>query len=358
MNDNSNDSRRSKAPWYVMCHLNPRQIEVLLRKECEGLFGKDGGERPSPFRFYIPFLYMPVAEDAEQAEYTNELRGDFHNFVFIQATASRVADIVTSEWNTKARLHLYYYRDHEGNSVVVQDEEVQRLMDTFRDQTLRFFIGQPVGEFAAGDSVILNMPAWAGQRGVIKEIRLRKGKLAMTISLNIFNSTKSINFTDLQTGDIAFEDPEKERLFSDNPVDRLEEEVVDILSHRVGHAAAAEVAQADATRLKRLSTIDKMYMEQDDADHARFLALRLITAVLRQDRRKKDSLQKEVERLLASTESPATADEAYLTTALFVATRQARYRDAVKAYRQAHPDSPDILRRYHSIVKKMKAKAG
>ena len=79
MNDNSNDSRRSKAPWYVMCHLNPRQIEVLLRKECEGLFGKDGGERPSPFRFYIPFLYMPVAEDAEQAEYTNELRGDFRS---------------------------------------------------------------------------------------------------------------------------------------------------------------------------------------------------------------------------------------------------------------------------------------
>lgn len=353
-NSNNQDTR----PWYIMCHLNPRQIEVLLKKECEGMFCR-GGERPSPFRFYIPFLYMPVAETPgapEASGYTDELRSDFHNFVFIQASGRRVDELVASEWNTAGRLHLYYYRDHEGNSVMASDDEVRRLMSTFRDQTLKFFIGQPVDEFSAGDSVILNIGSWSGQRGVIKDIRLRSGKLSMTISLNIFNSTKSINFTDLHTGDITFEDPAKGQLFTDAPVDRFEEEVIDILSHRLGHAA--DTVQADAARLKRLSAIDRMYMEETDPDHARFLSLRLITAVLRQNAKKKESLRKEVERLLSGTDSPATADEAYLMTALFIATRQARYRDAVKAYRQSHPDSPDILRRYHSIVKKMKAKSG
>ena len=43
-------------------------------------------------------------------------------------------------------------------------------------------------------------------------------------------------------------------------------------------------------------------------------------------------------------------------TALFIATRLAPYRDAVKRYRAAHPDSPDILRRYHTITKHLKAK--
>lgn len=43
-------------------------------------------------------------------------------------------------------------------------------------------------------------------------------------------------------------------------------------------------------------------------------------------------------------------------TALFVTTRQARWRDAVKEYRNSHPDCPDVLRRYHAIIKELKAK--
>ena len=352
MNDNSH---QSTAPWYVMCHLNPKQIEVMLRKERNGEFCKSG-EKPSPFKFYIPFLYMPVAETPNSSEYTKELRNDFHHFVFIQASGSRLDEIVTSDWNTKTRLHLYYYRDHEGRNVIVSDSEVRRLMSTFKDQTLKFFIGQPIDEFTAGDEVVLNINSWAGQKGVIKDIRLKKGKLTMTISMNIFSQTKSINFTDLKTGDITFEDPEKDRLFSGNPIDHMEEEVIDILSHKCGNTVSEEVIQADATRLKRLSSFDRIYMDDDDVDYARYLSLRLISAVLRQSKKREENFQKEVESHLAGKDHPTTADEAYLMMALFIATRLAKYRNAVKTYRTTHPDCPDILRRYHSIVKKLKSK--
>ena len=353
MNDNRNDNE----PWYVMCHLSPRQIENLLRKECDGFFAGEGGQS-APFRFYIPYLYMPVAETGTPgaSEYTNELRSDFHNFVFIQAPARRVDQLVASDWNTRSRLHLYYYRDHEGKNVVVPDGELRRLMSTFRDQTLKFFIGQPVDEFSAGDRVILNNGSWAGHEGVIRDVRLRKGRLTMTISMNIFNRTKSINFTDLHTGDVTFADPDKEKLFSGNPIDRFEEEAVDLLSRHFGKAVSSETARSDAARLRRLTTFDRLYMEEDDTERPRLLSLRLICAVLRQNRKRKAELQQEAERLLAGRAAPATDDDAYLMTALFIATRQARYRDAVKAYRNAHPDAPDILRRYHSIVKGIKAR--
>lgn len=361
MNDNSN---KSAEPWYVLCHLNPKQIENLLKRECEGEFARTG-KSPSPFKFYVPFLYMPVAESvpssddaSDSSEYTKELRNDFHNFVFIQATERRVSEIIASDWNASARLHLYYYRNHEGKNVVISDSEMRQLMNTFKDQNLKFFIGQPIDEFVAGDRVILNIASWAGQRGVVKDIRLKKGKLTMTISINIFNSTKSINFTDLKTGDITFEDAAKGKLFTGDPIARFEEEVIDLLSHKFGHSASKKMAQADATRLKRISAFDRMYMEEDDVDHARFLSLRLVSTVLRQNKKRKEALQQEVESRLAGMESPTTFDEAYLMMALFIATRRAKYRDAVKAYRNAHPDSPDILRRYHSIVKKMKAKPG
>lgn len=352
-----NDDNRDTEPWHVLCHPAPRQIEALLTRERDGRFAVAGG-RPCPFRFYIPYLYMPVSETPDSSGYANALRSDFHNFVFIQAPARRVGEIVGSDWNTKGRLHLYYYRDHEGRNVVVPDAEIRRLMSTFRDRTLKFFIGQPLDEFSAGDKVILNISSWAGQKGIIKDISLKKGKLMMTISLNIFNSTKSINFTNLKTGDIIFEDVAKEKLFSGDPVDQFEEEVIDLLSHRFSHSVSAEVAQADVVRLKRLSIFDRLYMEESDASYARFLALKLICASLRQNRKKKEALQNEVSKLLADTPVPTTSDEAYLMMALFVSTRLARYRDAVKAYRTSHPDSPDILRRFHSIVKKLKAKSG
>lgn len=352
MNANNN---KDTEPWYVMCHLSPKQIDVLLRKESDGEFGK-AGEIVAPFKFYIPFLYMPITESSNSSEYTEELRSDFHRFVFIQASGSRIDEIVSSDWNTKARLHLYYYRDHEGKNIMVSDSEIRRLMSTFKDQTLKFFIGQPIDEFAAGDRVILNIASWAGQKGVIKDIRLKKGKLTMTISMNIFNQAKSINFTDLKTGDITFEDPSKEKLFRDNPIDRFEEEVIDLLSHKVGNTVSKEIVKADVTRLKRLSTFDKIYMEADDVDYARFLSLKLISTVLRQNKKKEESLRKEVEKHLAGKELPTTPDEAYLMTALFVATKFAKYRNAVKSYRTTHPDCPDILRRYHSIVKNLKAK--
>lgn len=343
------------APWYVLCHLNPQWIEVMLKKESEGRFAKTS-VLPSPFRFYVPFLYMPAKDSLGVSGYATELRNDFHSFVFIQAPHGRIDEILSSDWNTKARLHLYYYRDHEGKPVVVADAEIRRLMSTFRDETLRFFIGNPVDDFSAGDKVILNIEPWVGQEGVVKDIRLKKGKLVMTISMNIFNRTRSINFIDLHTGDITFKDADKARLLTNTPIDCFEEEVVDLLSHRLGKSLSEEVAQSDTMRLRHLSTFDRLYMEPDEPDYSRFLSLRLICAVLRQSKRRRASLQQEVETRLSGKETPTTTDEAYLMVAMFIATRRAAYRDAVKAYRSTHPDCPDILRRYHSIVKNLKAK--
>lgn len=354
----------SEEPWYVMYHLNPNMIESLLRKESEGWFCKEGQE-PAPFRFYIPYLYMPTTErttphdrpdDTGSTDWTSDLRSDFHNFVFIQASATRVDSIVNANWNKTARLHLYYCRDHERRNIIVEDAEVRRLMDTFRDKTLRFFIGQPIDEFAPGDRVILNTGAWKGQRGIVKDIRLRRGQLHVTISVSIFNRQKSINFTDLKVGDITFEDEEKGRLLNVNPVSRFEEEIIDILNHGIGRTTTEDVRQADRERLRRLSMFDRIFVENDDPDYARILSLRLICAVLRKSGRR-ETLQRQLMRMLDGRETPTTDDEAYLMTALFIATKNARYRTAVKDYRNTHPEASDILRRYHSIVKKMRAKS-
>lgn len=370
------DSENAHDSWYVMWHLKPQQIETLLQKDSAGLFCKPDEKPLPPYRFYVPFQYMPVLHEEQKDTLTdkhykpqddqNALRSDLHNFVFIQAPEERVRAIVGSDWNTKAHLRLNYYRDTNRKEIKVSDAEVHLLMDIIQKRHLQFYIDQPLTDFAEGDKVVLQNEPWTGKRGIVKKVAIKHGQLCMTISMNILGRTKSINFTDVHVGDVLFEDAERGRMLTDNPITNYEEEIIDLLSHRFGHHYTEEVAEADRQRLRRLVTYDRIYVD-DDYEQARFTALRLICAYLLQNAKKRDLYQQEALAFLTSSLSPShplafspshplTSAAAYLMTALFIVTRHAQWRTAVKEYRNTHPDCPDILRRYYAIIKDIKTK--
>ena len=364
---NDIEERENKAlPWYILCHLNPTWIESMLQKDSEGLFLTPDATPLPPYRFYIPYHYMPLLtrnnhdEDSDYRDYdpikdANGLRSDLHNFVFIQAPEDRVEQIVKSDWNRKTRLQLYYYRDPNGEKVTIPNAEMQDLIKVLQDHHLTFFFDQPIAEFSVGDTVTLQMNAWKGKRAVIKAIHVKNGQTNITVSINLFNRTKSINFKNINVGDVQFEDESRGKLLSGNPITNYEEEIIDILSHRYTQKYAEEVAENDRLRLKRLSTYSHIFVEDAD-DAARFVALKLICAYLREEKHKVERYTQEVHDLLDGKTTPDTDSDAYLMIALFITTRHPHFRDAVKAYRNTHPNSPDILRRYHTIVKTLKTK--
>ena len=349
-----------------MCHKNPSWIEAMLQKDSRGLLLPPGEQPLSPYRFYIPWLYMPrvsasasSASDAFGRHYNPAdddacLRNDLRQFVFIQASPERIASIVQSDWNKQARHWLYHYRDASGTKVTISDAEMQRFILTMQDHHLQFFLDQPLSEFSVGDKVILQMEPWAGRLAEIKTVRVHRDRTSITVSLNIFNRTKSINFPDVCVGDVQFVDEEKGRLLSGNPIDNYEEEIIDLLSHRFTSKSSETIVEADRQRLKRLASYTRIFVD-DAAEQARFTALKLLCAYLRSDRTRVTKYTDDVLSVLGSNPSPLTSyTTAYLTMALFITTRNPRYRDAVKAYCQSHPDRSVTLRRYHRIVKGIK----
>ena len=351
-----------------MCHQSPQQIETLLQMDCDGKFRGEGESPQAPFRFFVPFQNMPSLPVARREDVLpdkhyrpqddiNALRSDLHHFVFIQATEERLRTIVHSDWNTRGRLHLYHYRDTNHREVVIPDAEMRLLIATIQDRHLQFYIDQPLDDFAAGDRVILKKAPWTGRHGIVRKVSVWHGQLCMTISLNILGRTKSINFTDVRVGDVLFEDAERGRLLSDNPINNYEEEILDLLSHRFGHRYTDEVADADRTRLKRLASYDHIYVDTTD-ERARFTALRLLCAYLLQNAKRRDYYLQQVMSLRPHPLPviPQTSTEDYLMTALFITTRQAHWRTAVKEYRNTHPDCPPVFRRYYALIKDLKAK--
>ena len=367
-NKTENDSRQnSAAPWFVMIHMNPSWIETMLQKDSSGQLQTSEAEPLPPYRFYIPYLYMPHITVTHQldsqftdkhyvpAEDKNGLRSDLHGFVFIQAPAERVESIVKAEWNVRSRLRLYHYRDTNGEKVTIPDAEMHCFIKALQDHHLKFFLDQPIDDFSVGDKVILQMEPWVGKMAEIREVKVRKDRTSITVSMNIFNRMKSINFPDVSYGDVKFVDEEKGRLLSGNPITNYEEEIIDLLSHRYCQKFSEDVAEGDRQRLKRLASYSHIYAE-DAYEQARFAALKLICAYLLQSASKREACLQKVTSLLGDKQVPETNAEAYLMIALFITTRQAHWRTAVKEYRNTHTDCPDIFRRFHTITKEFKAK--
>ena len=327
--------------WYVMVHQNPRWIETMLLKDSRGQFVTEGAQPLPPYEFFVPFQFLRPSTD-------DELRDDLRNFVFVQVSALRIHDILCSKWNRESRYHLHHYRDTDGHVVTISDTEMQQLRATLQSRQLKFFFGQPVGDMVVGDTVILQFDPWKGKIGKIEKIAYKKSRLVMTVGVNIMNRTKSVKFEDLHDGDVLFADEERGRLLSGNLLENFENEMVNILGHKFREKSSNKFIK-DRTRLIRLLSYANMQMADAD-DHQRFTALMLLCSYLLFEAEARDRYKAQLQEWLSGVAEARTATEAYLMVALFVVTRNPKFRDAAKAYRKEHPDCPDIIRRFLSKV--------
>ena len=351
------------ADWFVMIHLSPSFIELMLNRENSGqLVEKEKQNLPS-FRFFIPFQFMRTIptramnaaereqqkQEFETAE-NYELRNDFKHFVFISASDERIQQLLQSDWNTKGRLHLYHYRDRQGNPIKIKDSEIQCLKDTFLNRQLKFFFRQPLESMSKGDEVTLNVEPWVGWKGIVEKIDCRNSHCTMRVSVNIMHRMQVICFEDIHEGEVVFEDAEKARLINGDLIANFEEELLTILLHRYKNNVRT---QRDWSMLTRMLGFMGIAFDNTD-DKLRFMSIMLMCAHLLNETAVRDRLQRELEETVGSLYEATTATEAYALLALFVCTRNPKIRDAVKAYRKTHADSTDILRRYLRRVRHLK----
>ena len=338
MHKQADNIQARDSRWYVMVHHKPRFIETMLHRESRGeLLDKDEKQAAGtlePFEFFVPFLFMrPDTED--------EVRSIFHHFVFVRASEERLRSILNAPWNSTSQVRLRHYRDRSGKQIMISDEEYQQLRATFMNRQLKLFFGMPVeniGEMAVGDRVTLLIDDWRGKQGKIERIRLKKGRASMTVAVNILGQTKSVCFEDIHDGDVVFADHDTEQLLTGNLIANMEPQIATVLGHYAvkNHA---EKMRHNAPRLNRF--LSYATIQVDDADeHSRFTALMLLCATMLDEQ---DLCTRYQTQLQDSLTDEDTYTQAYIRLSLFVATRNPRYRDAVKAYRKAHPDCPPIL---------------
>lgn len=351
MSEQKNDNSNAKNRWFVMIHHSPKWIETMLLKEKNGEMLEEGirEQRAEPFEFFIPFQFM-------RPDTTDEVRSLFHNFVFINATAERLRAILSSDWNTTSRYILRFYRNKGGAPITVSDEELRQLKATLLNRQLKVFFGMPVeniGEMAVGDTVTLLIDGWRGRQGKIERVKLKKGRVAMVVAVDILGHTQSVNFEDLHDGDVIFADHDTEQLLTGNLISNIEGPIATMLGHFF-RKDNAELKRRDYPRLNRFLSYANIQVDDED-DCRRFTALMLLVATMLGEKGLCHRFAQQLQEWLPSSSSYSLTD-AYMLIALFVHTHDPAYRDAAKAYRKSHPDCPAVLRTFINKVRNIQTK--
>jgi transcription antitermination factor NusG len=329
-----------------MQHRDPALIDQLLQRENQGAYLREGQPCVQPVQYFIPYLFLNQRQTTtlEEAEAVRQVRGVLHSYVFIHASAERVQQLVDSDWNRGCVSQLSFKRSHGGEPLCMVDDEMQRFIATLKSSQLRYFVGQPLSDFTEGDSVTLHLDPWEGHHAVISHIALHDGHARLTVSMDLMGDIIRITFPDIREGDVTIDDPDRKRLLSGNLLGNFEDEVIKTLGHK-----------SDTALLHRIYAYRDIHVD-DPGDLRRFTALMLICAHLLGDRDARDAYLAQLDEWLSEAGKPRTDTEAYMTTAIFVATRNPELRDAVKSYLRATPDASDALRRLFAKAKRLRCR--
>ena len=344
-----------------MLNHHPHVLDLQLQRE-NARRRLDREEGLPLLEYFIPFCFLTrLSEKAnkgqvENIENVNNLRQDFHNYVFIHATRQQILHLMGSEWNNSMRSKLRHLRDRCGREVTVADVEMNNLIGIFSELRIRYSFGLPALDLGPNVKVqIRKEGSFKGQTARIIEVKHTANGISLKLGILMFNGLKELKLSGLTLEDIQAENGPTDIIGSLFIQDK-ENILTDIIERRVRHTETDETYRQDATMLNHIFLYS--YVTISDAQwSARFQALMLICATLRFDRESVRIFTQNVRALLDNGTTFPTDTQAWLNFSLYIATRDADYRTAGKLCVREHPDAASSpLRRLMSVVSVMRSK--
>lgn len=353
--------------WHILIHPNPSLMEKVFKTKQSESYNPmvDEGLLP-PCDYYIPFNeigWRPsqsqhLSEDMDDKIYNpvmdgNALRSDFHSFLFVYGNSRLVHQIVDSRLNRSLRIPIRRYLDTDGHPVSISAEEMNRFKSAVMRQDFQICQGYPLQEIVQGDKVVVVDGPMKGGVGDVMEIRYDQEGMKLTIAFLMFNNSMTIAVPGFRAKNVRLQNPDTTQLLQDPMIANFENELIELLHHRYGAKGSATLSPEDEKRLRYLYHYSDIVFENDDVSTAKFTALMLICVYLLKDKEATEQYIQRVNELLQGATEAKTALQAYLFTALFIATHAPMLRKSVKTYRQTHPNCPKPICRFLSIAKRI-----
>ena len=339
--------KENKLQWFVMTCRQPEKVEAYLDEYNADV---EHGAEDKVSDSFIPSLAIKrrkvtrgVDEDQSISDVirhredkdrrSNEVRGSVRKFVFLQVRPSGLEKIRRQPWNL-GDIHLWHYRDGEGEEITVRDDMMRRFMNGCLEYGEKFELRTKDADITDGIKVTVREGEFKGFEGEIYNVHFKGEGVRFSIAIKFFANNQYIHIHDRTPDFVTL--PEQESLvFNASFIDRIESSLITILSRRVNKkTATADLLAEEDQQLHNFYCFRHVIID-DPHLNLRLDALMSICATLsknNQEKSKYNRILKDNIKLLHQqvADTPHQTALAYQLTALYLSTKDATYRDELK----------------------------
>lgn len=362
---NSTVRKANKPCWFVMRCRNAEKIEALISE-----YNADPEVSPDD---KIEDLFIPSVvicqQIAEEDRKSNVMRSTLRHFVFLYARPSafdqRGNNLSTRPWNAE-KTRLSFYTDGKGDAIIVRPEMMMTFINGCLEYLERFEIHPKGTGISNGIEVTVRQGAFKDYKAEVYNVRYKASGIRFSIAIRFFANDQYIHIHDLSPEDVRLDNQEMP-VFSDDFIDRIQTTILGIMRRRKEEKKDAEIQEADKQQLRKLYYLRHAIID-DRLRSAQFDALMSICASLSGNSRGKSKYNRIIKNRIKelrngnencdslssnqAVKQPSDLAMAYLLTALYISTKDAKYRTELKAIVMHQLPQHKTLRAFLSIIRK------
>lgn len=364
---NKETTERNELHWFVMRCRRAEKLERHFQTFNESCKEDDRIEE-----YFIPALVIrqrkvlphsdgdgyshPVSRPGEAASTeSNTMRSTLRHFVFLRVRPSAFESICCERWNGGST-RLYHCRDGKGQELVATDSTMRRFMDACLEYGGKFDVITQSRPITEGVTVIVRDGAFKDLEAKVVNVQFQGDGVHFSMAIRLFSNSYAY-VHDCRPDDVILRD-EDSNVFSAAYLDRIQDSVFSILRLRVNGQETEEMKDADTQQLREYYRLRHATIT-DPLLSVRFDAMMSICASLTGNKSGKSKYNKLLKRRLKDCEIKDPSAEsnsesmAYCLTALFISTRDPKYRSELKSLVSQHMSAGHRLHAVIAIIRKL-----
>ena len=288
----------------------------------------------------------------------NEMRSVLRHFVFLYTRPSafdRLDNHLSTQYWNVGPTHLVHYNDGCRHAITVSPQKMNIFINGCLEYLERFEIHAKDAEISNGIEVTVRTGSFKDFKAEVYNVHYKADGIRFSIAIKFFANDRYIHIHNRRPEDVLLQDQESP-VFSTDFIDRIQTALLSILRRRVNKKETTESRKADASQLRQLYYL-RHAMIDDQFRSVQLDALMSVCASLMKNKQEKTKYNRIIKQRIKDIRS-READKkqltalAYLLTALFVSTKDARYRTELKQIVQNELPQHEALREFLSLVRR------
>ena len=357
--------------WFVMKCQNAEKIEAFIDEyNASDLVAKDDKVED----LFIPslaikkrvlartvknddpdFVDIRRGEDADLK--SNEMRSTLLHFVFLYVRPSafdRLPNHLSTQYWNMGRTHLYHYNDNMGHAITVRPAMMNIFISGCLEYLEKFEIHSKDADISDGIQVTVREGAFKDFKAEVYNVHYKGNGIRFSIAIKFFSNDGYVHIHDRRPEDVVLSDQDFP-VFSIDFIDRIERGILNVLRRRVRKKGSEEMNEADTRQLHQLYYLRHAIID-DTLRSVQLDALMSICVSLLKNKKEQSKYNRILKQRIKEVREwdPDRQQHtalAYLLTALYVSTKDAKYRTELKQIVLNHLSKHEGLREFLTLVR-------